>query len=155
MATLTAILKLALAITSISASLEISKSHFQNDLVTDPPVRTDFAGCFGGAANDTQAVFVSQQLTNDICIDFCKDKGFSVAATKVNTCVCDFDFKQLIPQMALQDEPESAGPGGVCDTLCSGWSFGVDVACNGDRCCGGSTGWSVYRLSLATFFSHR
>ena len=151
MANLRDMLKLALAVLPlISANLEpleISTLTLQDDIIQDPPVRTDFAGCFSGAANDTQAIFVSQQLTNDMCIDFCKDKGFSVAATKINTCVCDFDFKQLIPQMALQDEPESAGPGGFCDTLCSGWSFGVDVACNGDRCCGGSTAWSVYLVS--------
>ena len=79
-----------------------------------PPVRTDFVGCFGGAANDTQAMFVDPDMTNDLCLEHCGELGLSVSATRGQICTvsslsCEVE-KVLFSGMLKTKVPDTVGP---------------------------------------------
>ena len=105
-----------------------------------------FEGCFSDSKNKifpSAQNYYSADNTNHGCIDKCAEGGYAVSSTNGIVCYCTDDLP--LPRLRKANDPEASGVDGPCSTTCPGASIAyTDTPCEGEECCGGLSGYSVY-----------
>ena len=85
-------------------------------------------GCFSQVPGAGESISLGEHNSNVRCQDTCRDKGYILAATKGDQCLC----RNIYPKGNKVDDSN-------CTTRCRVWS-----ACYGPQsCCGGPSAYSV------------
>ena len=104
---------------------------------------------------------LEDRLNNNGCINFCRDKGFPLAATSNKQCVCLNSLPTTL--LAISTDGDAAsGPSSSCNIKCPG---DAGESCFRTSCCGGpeqaysiyATGgeWCVIQLKITPRRSRR
>ena len=105
-----------------------------------------FEGCFSDSKNKilpSAQSYLFADNTNHGCIDKCAEGGYAVSSTKGIVCYCTNDLP--LPRLRKANDPEASGVDGPCSRTCPGASIAyTDTPCEGEECCGGLNGYSVY-----------